>query len=72
MNNAEKIMKSNKSVEEKTELMLKHWRSVEKWVDKNEKVQKKYTEDELLKLLRQILEFIVELNKMDIAEGVIK
>ena len=63
MSKASKIMNSNLSNQEKLKTMIKHWDNIEKWLDENEHTQKKYTQDELAKMIKEILDSTIELRK---------
>ena len=63
MSKATDIMNSNLSNQEKLDVMVKHWDSIEKWIDSNELTQTKYSQDELAEMIKEILDSTIELKR---------
>lgn len=63
MSKAKQIMNENISDDEKLNKMKQHFDNVDDWLNKNQSSQDKYSQDELAEMLKEILDYIVELTK---------
>lgn len=62
MSKADKIMNRNISHGEKLAEMKLHYETVDNWLENNPN-QGKYSQDELYEMIKEILDYIVELTK---------